>query len=69
MSPKDILAYFGSRANAAMKLKISYQAIRDWDESGVVPEGRQWEIQGKTNGDLKVDPALEDDLSNSSGVA
>jgi len=69
MTPKDIIQYFGNRATAATKLKISYQAIRDWDEAGVVPEGRQWEIQGKTGGALKVDPALEDDLTDSSGAA
>lgn len=69
MTPYDVITYFGGRSRAAQKLKISYQAVRDWEEAGEIPALRQWEIQGKTDGALTVDPALEDDLSSSSGVA
>lgn len=55
MTPKDVINYFGGKPETANALDISYEAVRKWELSGVVPRGRQCEIQIKTNGYLKAD--------------
>jgi len=58
MTIKEVLDHFGGIAPTASALGISYQAVRQWAEKGEVPEGRQWELQAKTDGALKAESRL-----------
>lgn len=58
MTVDQVLAHYGGVANTARVLSISYQAVREWVEKGQVPDGRQWQIQALTNGELTA--ATED---------
>lgn len=55
MTPKQVFEHFGSKANAARELGITYQAVDKWEANGEVPEGRQALIQLKTDGVLIAD--------------
>jgi len=55
MTINDVIDYYGGIAPAAKVLGISYQAVNQWVEKGHVPEGRQWQLQSITDGDLKVE--------------
>jgi hypothetical protein len=55
---QQVLDYFGGIAATSKALEISYQAVRQWEEKGSVPEGRQWQLQALTSGALSVDQKL-----------
>lgn len=55
MTVEQVLERFGGIAGTARALKISYQAVQQWADKGVVPEGRQWQIHALTNGELPVE--------------
>lgn len=55
MTFKQVIDHFGGVAEVARTLDISYQAVREWGLKGAVPEGRQWQIQAITGGELKAD--------------
>ncbi|TVU68086.1 Cro/CI family transcriptional regulator [Cobetia crustatorum] len=56
MTKKDLADYFGSMAAAARALGRTRGAIQQWPED--LPARVQFEIEGRTNGKLKVSPAL-----------
>jgi len=54
MKKSDVVRYFGGVQQTADALGIRYQSVREWPEEGV-PEGRQYQIQILTDGQLKAD--------------
>lgn len=60
MTPKQLIEHFGSRANAASSLGVTYEAVRQWDEAGEIPKTRQFQIQVITNGELTAGSASDD---------
>ena len=57
MTVNQVIEYFGSKAEVANKLGISYQAVQQWDDAGKIPKGRQFQIQVLTNGELEAESA------------
>jgi len=55
MTVDQVINYFGTKAEIAKRLNISYQAVQQWTESGKVPKGRQFELQILSDGQLTVD--------------
>lgn len=55
MSPRQVLDYFGTRARAARVLGCSQPAMIEWEQTGEVPEGRQYQIELATGGALRAD--------------
>ena len=51
MTVEQVIQHFGGVSQTARALGISYQAVAQWTS---VPEGRQWQIQALTNGQLKA---------------
>ena len=58
MTIKEVIKHFKGRANTARAVGVSYQAVRQWEEKGEVPEGRQWQIQALTGGALTAEQKL-----------
>lgn len=56
MKKQQVIDHFGSVRAVSDALGITYQSVREWPEE--VPEGRQFQIQVITNGQLTVDPGL-----------
>ena len=56
MLKTDALKYYGTPTAVAEALGITVQAVSLWGE--VVPEGRAYQLQVLTNGELPVNPAL-----------
>jgi len=52
MTKDEAIAYFGGVNSLARALKIWPQPIYKWT---VIPQGRQYEIEVKTQGKLKAD--------------
>lgn len=55
MTPKQLIDHFGGRSSAAKAIGVTYEAIRQWDEAGKIPETRQYQIQVLTGDQLKAD--------------
>ncbi|WP_082525000.1 Cro/CI family transcriptional regulator [Pseudorhodoferax sp. Leaf274] len=55
MKPSALLAYFGSQAAIARTLGCSQPSVNEWFEKDSVPEGRQYQAQLATNGELVAD--------------
>lgn len=55
MKKTDAINYFGSAAELAKKLNISEAAISQWGQN--VPQGRAFQIEVLTGGQLKANPA------------
>lgn len=55
MKVDQVIEFFGSKANTAKALSITYQAVQQWEESGKIPRGRQFEIHIISDGKLIVD--------------
>jgi len=51
MTKSQAIKHFGSVAALAKALKVTYEAVRQWDE---VPELRQYQLERLTNGELKA---------------
>ncbi|MBU0536868.1 MAG: Cro/Cl family transcriptional regulator [Gammaproteobacteria bacterium] len=60
MTPKQLIEHFGSRANAASNLGVTYEAVRQWDEAGEIPKTRQYQIEVVTKGQLKAGSSSDD---------
>lgn len=54
MTPKQVIKYFGSQANASRALRVSTNAVSKWYIAAKIPRGRQFEIAVRFP-DLKVD--------------
>lgn len=55
MRKVDAVEHFGSQRALAAALGITEQAVSLWSE--LVPEGRAYQLESITDGELKVDPA------------
>lgn len=55
MKKADAISYFNSAAALAKALKISEAAISQWGQT--IPQGRAYQIEVLTSGQLKADPA------------
>jgi DNA-binding transcriptional regulator YdaS (Cro superfamily) len=61
MTPKDLIAFFGSLSAVARALGCKPQTVSGWIEAGEVPEGRQYQAELATEGRLRAArPALRD---------
>lgn len=60
MTPNQVIEHFDGIPKAAKALGITYQAIQQWILKGEVPEGRQYQIELLTNGQLKADRSAVD---------
>lgn len=59
MNPRQVIEFFGDHRSVAEALGLAAPSIYDWEKSGQVPEGRQYQIEMATNGALRADkPAL-----------
>lgn len=54
MKKSEVIEFFGGVQQTADALGIRYQSVREWPEDGV-PEGRQYQIQILSDGQLKAD--------------
>ena len=54
MKKSEVIEFFGGVQQTADALGIRYQSVREGPEEGV-PEGRQYQIQVLTQGELKAD--------------
>lgn len=52
MTKTQAIEHFGSISALAKALKVTYEAVRQWDG---VPELRQYQIERLTNGALKAE--------------
>lgn len=55
MSPQQALEYFGTKAEIARVLGITAPSVVEWFDAGVIPEGRQYQLELATGGALKAD--------------
>jgi hypothetical protein len=58
MDKTQAIEHFGSATNLAKALRISLQAVSLWDYTKPIPEGRAWQIEAITGGQLRVDPSV-----------
>jgi DNA-binding transcriptional regulator YdaS (Cro superfamily) len=58
MKTKTAISYFGSKSQLAKNLGVTKGAVSQWPDD--VPELRAYQIERLTNGELKVDlPLIE----------
>lgn len=55
MQIEKVIALFGSPANVARVLNTTTQNVSGWIAKGVIPQGRQYELQVKSYGVLVAD--------------
>ncbi len=55
MTPRQVLQYYGSQANASRQLGIKQPSIHEWISKGRVPLLRQYQVQVLTDGMLTAD--------------
>lgn len=55
MTPQEVIQHFGTQVKAAQALGIKQSSVAGWIKNGVVPEGRQYQIQLLTGGQLRAD--------------
>ena len=55
MTPQQALDYFGSKAEIARVLEVTPPSVAEWFQAGTIPEGRQYQLELATQGDLKAD--------------
>lgn len=56
MNINDLIAYFGSQAEAARKLGVTQPSLSNWKSRGTIPLLQQLRIQHITKGRLKASP-------------
>jgi len=64
MLKDDVVAYFGSKTKVATALGISRGSVTKWKE--IIPERRAVRIERLSNGVLRYDPSVYEDLNNNS---
>jgi hypothetical protein len=52
---EEVIEHFGSIRKTAEAVGVEFQAVSNWKQKGFVPEGRQWQIQALSVGQLRVD--------------
>lgn len=55
MTPQDVLDLHGSQAEIARVYGCAQSSVFEWFEKGVIPDGRQYQIELGTGGALKAD--------------
>lgn len=55
MTPQEVLDYHGSQAEIARVYGCAQSSVFEWFEKGVIPDGRQYQIEIGTGGALKAD--------------
>jgi DNA-binding transcriptional regulator YdaS (Cro superfamily) len=58
MKPDEAIRWAGSQRELARACGVSESAVSQWVNSGLVPEGRAYQLEVLSAGTLKVDPAL-----------
>ncbi len=59
MNPRTLEEHFGSKAAIAKALGVALPSVYDWFKTGEIPQGRQYQIELATGGDLRAErPAL-----------
>lgn len=59
MTPQQLIEHFHTQSNAAKALGCAQSTVAEWCAEGVIPEGRQYQIELATGGKLVADkPAL-----------
>ena len=53
MTPKDLLRYYGTKAEIARVSGVERASITEWFAKGEVPEVRQYQFELATNGKLR----------------
>lgn len=54
MTPNDLKKHFGTKAKIARATGASWASVQDWFNNGEVPEGRQYQIELATKGQLRA---------------
>lgn len=57
MTVDQVIKHYGSIADTAAALGVTYQAVQQWVANNRVPEGRQWQVETLTKGRLKAERA------------
>lgn len=55
MSPHDLLTIWPSQAEIARALGVQPPSVAEWFDRGLVPEGRQYQVQLASGGRLVAD--------------
>lgn len=59
MTPDLLIAYFGGITATAKALGVKPPSVSEWKSNGVVPEGRQYQVEVLTGGELKAARSTE----------
>ncbi len=54
MTPNDVLRYYKTKAEIARATGCEPPSVGEWFEKGEIPEGRQYQIELATNGQLRA---------------
>lgn len=55
MSPQELVTHYGTQSAAAKALGCGQSTVAEWCSDGVIPEGRQYQIELATGGALVAD--------------
>lgn len=55
MTPIELISHFGTQTSAAKALGCAQSTVAEWCTDGVIPEGRQYQIELATRGALTAD--------------
>jgi hypothetical protein len=55
MSPSEALDFFKTKAEIARVLGVKPPSVIEWFDAGVIPEGRQYQLELASCGALKAD--------------
>jgi len=54
MTPQDLLNFFGTQSEIARALGCAQSSVSEWFDNGQIPEGRQYQTELATNGQLRA---------------
>ena len=54
MTPNDLLKLYGTKAEIARVTGCKLPSVCEWFDKGEVPEGKQYQIELATNGQLRA---------------
>ena len=55
MTPAQVLRHFGTQAEIARVLGVKPPSVSEWFDDGIIPEGRQYQLQLASDGALTAD--------------